>query len=187
MPPKQAVEILQSIGTDEDILKPKPIAPLVKKTTLDNGITLYTVENHLVPTISVTGIIETGIMPEAVEGGKPGIPGVLSSLMNRGPENVSYNDYTERMAFVPYSFNVEGGYKTFSFSGNSLIENAEEMMKTGFDVVTKPALDNADLEKIRPQHIMNARDRLKKTSMKAFYYMFNNIMGDHPLTKFNAF
>jgi zinc protease len=187
MPPQDALELTASMNPASDgILKPQQIAPMVKKMKLDNGIILYTIENHLVPTISVIGALETGTMPEALDdGGKPGMPAVLSSLMNRGPEGVSYNDFVERLAYIPYSFSIDGSYKNFDFQGNSLVENSDEMMKTGFDLVTKPALNNDDLEKLRPQYIISSNDRLKKTSMKAFYYMFNNIMGEHPLTHNN--
>ena len=187
-PPQDALEITASLNpASDDLLKPKLVAPMVKKMTLDNGITLYTIENHLVPTISVIGALETGVFPEGLDGGgKPGMPALLSSLMNRGPEGISYNDFIERLAFVPYSFSIDGSYKNFYFQGNSLVENSDEMMKTGFDIVTKPALNNEELEKIRPEHIISANNRLKKTSMKAFYYMFNNIMGDFPLTRYNA-
>ena len=187
MPPQDALEITESMTpASDDLVKPNMIAPMVKKMKLDNGITLYTIENHLVPTISVIGALETGVMPEGLDGGKPGMPALLSSLMNRGPEGISYNDFVERLAFVPYSFSIDGSYRNFYFQGNSLVENSDEMMKTGFDLVTKPALSSNELEKIRPEHIISANNRLKKTSVRAFYYLFNNIMGDFPLTRYNA-
>jgi zinc protease len=187
MPPQDALEMTESINpASDDLVKPKMIAPMVKKMKLDNGITLYTIENHLAPTISVIGALETGVMPEGLDGGKPGMPALLSTLMNRGPEGISYNEMVERMAFVPFSFSIDGAYKNFYFQGNSLVENSDEMMKTGFDLVTKPALNNEQLEKIRPEHIISANNRLKKTSVRAFYYMFNNIMDGLPLTRYNA-
>jgi zinc protease len=188
MPPQDALEITESMNpaSADDLVKPKMIAPMVKKMKLDNGITLYTIENHLAPTISVIGALETGVLPEGLDGGKPGMPALLSSLMNRGPEGISYNEMVERMAFVPFTFSIDGAYKNFYFQGNSLIENSDEMMKTGFDLVTKPALNNEQLEKIRPEHIISANNRLKKTSVRAFYYMFNTIMDGLPLTRYNA-
>jgi hypothetical protein len=160
MPPQDALEITDSMNpASDDLLKPKMIAPMVKKMKLDNGIILYTIENHLVPTISVIGALETGIMPEGLDdGGKPGMPAMLSSLMNRGPEGISYNDFVERLAFVPYSFSIDGAFKNFYFQGNSLVENSDEMMKTGFDLVTKPALKSDELEKTRPQFIIKNFD-----------------------------
>ena len=46
-----------------------------------------------------------------------------------------------------------------------MVENSDEMMKTGFDLVTKPALSSNELEKIRPEHIISANNRLKNQNI----------------------
>ena len=187
-PPLEALELLNSLlpEKDDEVIKPKPIEPMIKTMKLKNGITLHTMENHLIPTVSIVGLFETGIMPEALEGGKPGISSFLSSVMNRGTKNLNYEQLSERMAFVPFSFSTSGSYKSFFFQGNSLLENADEMMKIGYDMVTDPLLSQEDIDKIRPRELISARDRFKKTSIKAFYYLFNHLFEDHPLTKFNS-
>ncbi|MBZ0199930.1 MAG: insulinase family protein, partial [Ignavibacteriaceae bacterium] len=171
---------------DDDIIKPKPIAPMIKTIKLDNGITIYAIENHLTPTISIAGIIETGLIPEALEGGKPGISTLLADVINRGTEELSYDEMNERMAFVPFSFGVNGSYNGIFFTGNSLLKDADEMMDVGFDLLTKPGLRNEDIEKLRPRHIISAKNRFKQTGMKAFYYMYNILFEGHPYTQYNS-
>ncbi len=184
--PLDAMEMINSFLLDDEILKPKPIAPTVKLLTLDNGIKLYTIENHLVPAVSVIGMFETGLIPEDIAGGKPGITSFLTDVMNRGSEDFTYNQLSERMAFVPFSFALTGSYHAFYFQGYALNENAEEMFNTGFNLVTKPAFRDEDINKLRPQHLIAAKNRFKKTSIKAFYYMFNQIFEGHPLTEYNS-
>lgn len=187
-PPFEALELMNSFipGNEDEVIKPKPIAPMIKTMKLNNGITIHTMENHLIPTVSIVGLFETGIIPECLEGEKPGISSFLSNVMNRGTKNLNYEQLSERMAFVPFSFSISGSYKSFFFQGNSLVENADEMMKTGYDMVTDPLLSQDDIDKVRPRELISARDRFKKTSIKAFYYMFNKVFEDHPLTKFNS-
>lgn len=178
-------ELLEKATTSEDdFVKPKQIAPMIKTMKLKNGITLYAIENHLTPTLSIVGAIETGFIPENLEGRKPGIAGLLMDLMNRGPKNISYEQLSERMAFVPFTFSVGGSYKSFYFQGNSLIDNVDEMMKTGYSIVTEPALFDNEMEKLRARHIIQAKTRMKSTSMKAFYHMYNTIFDGHPITKY---
>jgi zinc protease len=184
--PLEALDILNKTLVDEEILKPKPIAPSVKKMKLDNGVTLYTLENHLVPAVSVIGLFETGLIPEDIEGGKPGITGFLTDLMNRGTIDLTYENLSERMAFVPFSFAMSGSYKAFYFQGYSLNENADEMFKTGYDIVTNPGFRDEDINKLKPQHIITAKNRFKRTGIKAFYYMFDQIFEGHPLTQYNS-
>lgn len=187
-PPMEALELMNTFlpEIDDEVIKPKPIEPMIKTMKLKNGITLHTMENHLIPTVSIVGLFETGIMPEALAGGKPGISSFLSNVMNRGTKNLNYEQLSERLAFVPFSFSTSGSYKSFFFQGNSLIENADEMMKIGFDMVTDPLLSQDDIDKVRPRELISARDRFKKTSIKAFYYLFNNLFDDHPMTQFNS-
>lgn len=188
MPPLDALEISNRYIDNEknEIILPKPIAPMIKTMKLKNGITLHTIENHLVPTISIIGSIQTGFIPENLEGEKPGIANFLTDVMNRGTESMTYEQISERMAFVPFSFNASGSYKGFFFQGNSLLEDADEMMQTGYDLVVNPPLRKEDIEKIRPRHIISAKNRFKRTGIKAFYEMFNTIFEDHPLTKYNS-
>ena len=188
-PPQVPLNLTENFISDnnlDEVIAPKPIAPLIHTAELSNGIKLNLIENHLVPTITIVGSFETGNIPEALEGAKPGIGSFMSDVMNRGSVNYPYDQLTERMAFVPFSFGLSGSYRGLFFQGNSLVEDADEMMATGFDIVTDPSFAKEQMEKIRPQHIISARNRLKKTSMQAFYYMYNQIFGDHELTKVNS-
>ena len=187
-PPIETIELMNSFmpGIDDEVIKPKAIEPMIKTMKLKNGITIHTMENHLIPTISIIGLFETGIMPECLEDQKPGIASFLGSVMNRGTKSLNYEQLSERLAFVPFSFSTSGSYKSFFFQGNSLVENANEMMKIGYDMVTDPLLSTEDIEKVRPRELIAARDRFKKTSIKSFYYLFNHLFEDHPITKINS-
>ncbi len=176
------------IGTmslpESDQIAIKEIAPLIKKMKLKNGITLYTIENHLIPTVNIIGMVETGVIPENLEGEKPGIVGMLSDVMSRETKELTTDHLTERMSFVPLSVNVGGSFKSFYFQGNSLVENADEMMSIGYSMVHNPVIAPAQIEKLRPRHVLQARDRLNTTSLQAFYYMYDKIFEGHPLTKY---
>ena len=100
------------VSDDEEI---KEIAPLIKKMKLKNGITLYAIENHLIPTLNIVGTIETGVMPENLEGEKPGIVGLLADVMSRETKELSPDQLTERLSFVPFSFNVAVVLSRFIF------------------------------------------------------------------------
>lgn len=167
----------------EDVIKPNPIKPMIKIMKLDNGVKVYSIENHLIPALTIVGMFETGNILEANEGQQPGIASILGDVMNRGPENMTYEQLSERMAFVPFSFQTSASYKGVYFQGYSLNENADEMLKLGFDIVTKPALDNDFITKLKARYEVSARNMLKQTGMRAFYYMYNTLFADHPYSK----
>lgn len=186
--PDEAAMITNAIASNtlDEIIQPKPIAPLIKTMKLKNGVTLHTLEDHLVPALTIIGIIETGYIPENLEGEKPGIAAFLGDVMNRGTKNLNYDQISERMSFVPFSFSVSGSYRGFYFQGYSLLENVDEMMTVGYDMVTEPPLRQDDIDKLKPRHIISAKNRFKKTGVKAFYDMFNNLFEGHPITKYNS-
>lgn len=165
-----------------DIIRPKPIAPLVKKSKLKNGIEVYTIQNKLVPTIVIAGIIETGFIREEIEG-KAGISAILADVLNRGPANMNYVQYIDTLTFYPISISVRGGYRGFSFQGYSLVDNADRMCEILYNVITNPRMDTSDINLIKSKHLAVAKRRFVGTKVKAFYYMFDRIFKDHEYSK----
>jgi zinc protease len=166
-----------------NIPRPKPITPLIKKHKLENGITLYTIENKLVPTILVYGIINTGIITEEIYEGKNGLSNVLADVLNRGPANLTYDEYVDKLSFYPISISIRGNYRGFTFEGYSLTENSNEMLKTLVDILTNPRLDTTEIKLIKDKHRALASRRFKSTKVIAFYYMFDNIFKNHEYSK----
>ncbi len=184
--PDQLVEIVSNINQDEfvDILKPIQIAPLVKVSKLKNGITLYTIENHLTPSIYVGGVIQPGYIEEAVGNNYPGIVDLLSDVINRGPKNLSYDEFVDYASFIPFQFSVQGNYRRIYFQGYCLKENLDQMMKTGLDLLKNPRFDEKEIEDLWSRHLIKAKNRYKSTGVQAFYYMFNKIFRDHPYSQY---
>ncbi|NUN07778.1 MAG: insulinase family protein [Ignavibacteriaceae bacterium] len=182
--PLSQIELLEKkFMGDDEVIAPSPIAPTIKTMKLKNGVTLYAIENHLSPSISIVGTFETGYMPEVLEGAKPGLSSFMAAVMNRGTKDMTYTQLAERLAFVPYQFAVTGSYKAFYFQGFSLLENADEMMKTGYSMVVEPPFRQEDFDKIKPRELLAAKNRFKKTGIKAFYYMFNKMFEGHPVSQ----
>lgn len=166
-----------------NIIRPTPVAPLIKTHKLENGITVYTIENKLVPTILVYGIIDAGIITEEIYDGKNGLSNVLADVLNRGPANLSYDEYVDKLSFYPISISIRGNYRGFTFEGYSLLENSTEMLQTLVDVLTKPRFDTTEIKLIRDKHRALASRRFKSTKVTAFYYMFDNIFKNHEYSK----
>lgn len=179
----RTIEVTEN--TLDDIIRPRRIAPLVKTAKLKNGIKVYTIENKLVPTIVVAGVVETGIMPEEIEG-KAGISAILADVMNRGPLGLNYEEYVDTLSFYPISIVVRGNYRGFSFEGYSHIDNKEKMVDMLFNVIAKPRFDSAEINLVKDKHIALAKRRFVGTKVKAFYYMFDKIFDGHEYSKNKA-
>lgn len=185
-PEEELIELISQVEEEEfkDILRPIPIAPLVKTAKLKNGITVYTIENRLTPSIYIGGVIQPGYIEEAVGNQKPGIVDLLSDVINRGPKNMTYDEFIDKASFVPFQFSVQGNYRRIYFQGYCLKENLDEMMKTGLDILKSPRFDEKEIEELRDRHLIQAKNRYKRTGVKAFYYMFDKIFRDHPYSQY---
>ena len=185
--PEEIFDLMNQISEEDykDILRPIPIAPLVKSTKLKNGITVYTIENHLTPSIYIGGVIQPGYIEEAIgNNNKPGIVDLMMDVINRGPKSMTYDEFVEKASFVPFQFSVQGNYRRIYFQGYCLKENLDEMMKTGLDILKAPRFDEKEIEELRSRHLIQAQNRFKRTSVKAFYYMFDKIFKDHPYSQY---
>lgn len=169
-------------GNDGEILRPRKIAPLVKEAKLSNGIKVCTIENHMAKTISINGAIKTGLLPEEMTDKKYGIGTLLASVMNRGTIKEDANTLAERLSYIPISFSISGGSKMFSFDGFSLTKDADEMFRTGFEILTQPRFDDQEVAKARESFKQGMNDTYGTTSFEAFQYMYKQVYHDHPFS-----
>jgi len=185
-PEEVLIDLVNQIEEEDfkDILKPISIAPLVKSSKLKNGITVYTIENHLTPSIYIGGVVQPGFIEEAIGNQKPGIVDLLTDVINRGPKNLTYDEFIDKVSFVPFQFSVQANYRRIYFQGYCLKDDLNEMMKTALDILKVPRFDDREIEELRSRHLIQARNRFKRTNVKAFYYMFNKIFKDHPYSQY---
>ena len=77
-------------------------------------------------TFAFKGFIRTGNCPEDKE--KPGLGMLTGRMMNRGTTKYSYDFLTERMDFMPFSFDISGGVEQVSFGGSAITEYADSLL-----------------------------------------------------------
>jgi len=161
----------------KEVNVPEPIAPSIQEFKLDNGTPVYAIQNHDFPTVYMTGIISTGRIDEDRE--KPGFSNFVSSMLNRGTKEKTYEEMLEERAFVPYSAQVRQSWHGISFVGYSLKKDTDKMLTSVFDIMTKPDFPEEEIEKLRPRLVASAEEYGNKKDLRAFYDMFNTIFEGH--------
>ena len=116
--------------------------------TLDNGMTIFLIEDHELPLISVSARIRTGANYEPIE--KSGLAGMVGSVMREGGSTSMPGEemdaYLEaRAAFVETGMGGEFG----TASMNCLKEDFDDVLKVFVDVLRNPSFaeDKLDLAK----------------------------------------
>ncbi|PKD21887.1 peptidase M16 [Salegentibacter salinarum] len=94
--------------------------------TLDNGLKVLVVENHKLPRVSASLIIDN--KPHAEE--KPATADLVSSLMGTGSENMSKDDFNEEIDFLGANINF-GAERVYASSLSKFFPRVMELMAEG--------------------------------------------------------
>jgi predicted Zn-dependent peptidase len=121
---------------------PAPKVNLGKPTTftLDNGLKVLVVENHKLPRVSVNLTLDN---PPLYEGDKAGVSQLLGSLLGSGTENMSKDDFNNRVDFL-------GSRVWFSSTGgglSSLTKFFPEVFELLADGALNPKFSQEEFEK----------------------------------------
>lgn len=160
-----------------EIVAPDPIASLVDSFKLDNGVPVYMIANHDFPTVYIMGFIETGRLTE--DAANPGIRIFVNSMLARGTAEHTYEELLEERSFTPYHFDFGQSWNKIVFSGYSLTQDADKMLRGTYEILSEPIFPAEEMDKVRPRLISNAKNFKKTETMKAFYTMFEQVFAGH--------
>lgn len=128
--------------------------------TLSNGLTVLLVENHKLPRVSISLMIDNA--PHA-EGNKAGISSLTASLLGNGTTTISKDDYNEEVDFLGafISLNAEGAYaRTLS----KYFERVTELMADG---AINPNFTQEELDTEKQKLIENLKQGEKNAAAVA--------------------
>jgi predicted Zn-dependent peptidase len=106
--------------------------------TLDNGLKVLVVENHKLPRVSASLIIDN--KPHAEE--KPATAALVSSLLGTGTENMSKDDFNEEIDFLGANVNF-GSESVYASSLSKFFPRVMELMAEG---ALKPKFTQEEFE-----------------------------------------
>ena len=87
--------------------EPKASFPDFKADVLPNGLKIFTVEDHREPTVNFRLLIKAG---DAYDRGQPGLADTTASLLNRGTQKRTAEQFAQETDFIGAS--VEGSSET---------------------------------------------------------------------------
>ncbi|GJM28517.1 MAG: hypothetical protein DHS20C17_11520 [Cyclobacteriaceae bacterium] len=127
---------------------PAPVIQLGKPETftLPNGLKVFVVENHKLPRVAFSLVLD---LDPIVEGDKAGYISTAGQLMSRGTESRSKAQIDEEVDQI-------GGSLSTSASGvyaSSLTKHTDKLLDLMADVTLRPSFPEAELEKIKKETI----------------------------------
>lgn len=150
--------------------------PAFEKFSLPNGLTVYLMEQHEVPVISVSVIIPAGAI---YDGEKSGLASLTASGLQFGTKNYSKNKIEEELDFIGASLNTVASKESAGISSKFASMDAEKVLPILREILAEPVFDKAEFEK-EQKRVLSGLDQMKLSPgnvMSSYWDKF--IFGDH--------
>ena len=139
---------------DVEKLKYPPLNPLklpkVEKVTLENGLRIYVVEDHTLPTFSLSARINCGSYLEPAD--KIGLASICGTVLRTGgTEKWTGDEIDEMLEAVGASVETNIGLLSGSASANCLTEYQDLVLDVLTEILRRPVFDNDKIELAKVQ------------------------------------
>jgi zinc protease len=153
--------------------------PAFHRFELDNGTVLLLSEKPEVPMIAVTAILRGGAVTDPV--GHEGLANLLASLLEKGAGDRDAAEFAEAVDASGGTLTSRAELETITISGDFLARDAALMVELLADMLMRPNLDEAELEKLRERSI-NFLRAAKDSNLNAVLPIYGHafLFGEHP-------
>ena len=153
--------------------------PAFHRFELDNGTVLLFSQEPEVPLVSVAAVLRGGAVTDPAE--HSGLANLLASLLEKGAGERDAAQFAETVDASGGSLTSRADLETITISGTFLARDAGLMVELLSDMLLRPRLDEAELEKLRERSINFIR-AAKDTNLDALLPIYGQafLFGGHP-------
>lgn len=165
-------------------VKPSPLGstpfvfPRYEEFTLPDGLHVFVVENHQLPTITFSLLIRAGDLYDPQ--GKEGVAAMTGDMMSKGTTQHSAAQIAEILDGVGATLSVETSGEAMTISGAALKKHSDLLYSMLGEQLTTPLFDEAEIEKLRKQYLASVANQKSRSIEVAqalsrkVIYGFNN-------------
>ncbi|OYX60970.1 MAG: peptidase M16 [Novosphingobium sp. 32-60-15] len=139
--------------------------PTIERATLKNGIPVYFARRTAVPTVSVRISFDAGYAADPKSA--LGTQSLLLNLMNEGTQKLDSSALAREKERLGANIRLSANSDMTSFQLDALSSNLAPSLGLLSDVVLHPALDPAELERVRTQQLTGIAAEMKNPSALA--------------------
>lgn len=150
--------------------------PAYEKFVLPNGLTIYLMEQHEVPVISVSAIIPAGAI---YDGTKSGLASLTAAGLQYGTKSYTKSKIEEELDFIGASLNTFANKESAGISSKFAAKDVDKVLPILKEVLVDPLFDQEEFEKER-KRVLASLDQAKlspRNVINAYWDKF--IFGNH--------
>ncbi|WP_199609462.1 M16 family metallopeptidase [Flocculibacter collagenilyticus] len=146
--------------------------PEYTKTELNNGLTVYLLEQHEVPLIDVNVVVKAG----AVEDGKlAGLSYLTAENLKLGTKSLTKDKMDETLDFIGAEVVADSSLEFSQISASLAKKDLNKVLPILKDMVAEPAFDKAEFEKHKSRYLLQLQ-QLKESPKSVINNYFNKTL-----------
>jgi zinc protease len=150
--------------------------PAYQKFTLKNGLTVYMMEQHEVPKMSVSVILPAGAI---YDGNKAGLASLTSVALKHGTKNYPKAKLDEELDFIGAEVNTYASKESAGLSAEFAAKDKDKVLGIINELLTAPVFDTAEFSKEK-KRVLVRLEQAKESPRSVIYSYFDKFMyGDH--------
>ncbi len=150
--------------------------PAYEKFTLPNGLTVYLMEQHEVPIISVSAIIPAGAI---YDGDKAGVAALTASGLQYGTNSYSKTKIEEELDFIGAELNTYASKESAGLSAKFAAKDQDKVLAIVKEVLVNPIFNKEEFEKER-KRVLTGLEQAKESPRNVINsYWDKFIYGNH--------
>lgn len=143
---------------------------------LDNGLTVYLMERHAVPVISVSTIIPAGAIDD---GNQAGLADLTATALKHGTKSYTKKQLDEEIDFIGASLNTSASKEFSRLSAKFFSKDRTKALSIIKEVLMNPVFDVKEFEKEKSRLLVNLEQQ-KESPRSVIGPYFNKLLyGDH--------
>jgi len=143
---------------------------------LDNGLSIYLMEQHDVPLISVSAILPAGAIYDDTQSG---LAGLTASALKHGTKNYSKARIDETLDFLGASVNVSASKEYAALSSKFAAKDKDSVMPIIKELLRDPIFDEDEFDKEKSRLLVEL-ERAKESPRSVIGGYFDQLLfGDH--------
>ena len=154
-------------------------APKIQHWETESGLRVYFVNVPELPMLDLSLSFHAG---SAYDGGKLGIAGMTTSMLNKGAAGLNADQIAESFESVGANFSTNAGRDVASISLRTL--TLDEQMGTALDnwlkVIEKPEFPEADFKRLKKQALIGLQAEKQNPGSIASKAFYKNLYPNHP-------
>jgi zinc protease len=146
---------LTTVATAQTKQTPPPAGPAPKielgkyeHFTLKNGLKVYVVENHKLPVVNMSLVLDRDPI---LEGDKAGYVNMAGQMMRTGTKSRTKDQLDEEVDFIGATLS----FSSTGFNASSLKKNLPTLLDLTADVLLNPNFTQEELDKVKKQMLAN--------------------------------